>query len=525
MKLRHLLKNRVRVAEGRVISRKEYFIEQMGLQTEYETYQESKIRLDTSNVVFVPTSFYEGIYALAKEKFYSPFEVRARLAELGGYETIKFLLDILAIGNSPKSVDCSKALIFVLGNLDEAYTMSDDFNPDMDADEFHDQSLKINVPAIKEVLKKRFRIEQIARLGNIHIIYPAFSRASFKRIIELELSKIAERVRKQQKITLQFDRSVHDLIYQEGVYPTQGTRPIFTTIHQIINTKLGKAITEMILKHLRVSRIVFEAKEDALIAEYMLGKNVVHSLTMRQQFVLQTLRKNRRDDVQAITAVHEAGHAILASVLLHTVPEVIFSNTTGVGGGGFVYTKFKWKYVSRKEITNRLAVFLGGHVAEKIVFGEENITTGSEDDIENATHFITQMLKQCGMGKLAAAYNAKQPETRFHLYDESDELNKDAESFIKAAMKLSEQTLREQEILLLKMADYLSDHRQMNKQQVTEMLKNHACNFDLESLIENADFLFYRDRLKNKVAGIHASRDGGSGLNLCEFDLNNRLRK
>ncbi|KPP98479.1 MAG: cell division protease FtsH [Bacteroidetes bacterium HLUCCA01] len=524
-KLRYLLKNGVRVSKGKVISKKEYFIEQMDLKKEYEKYENSETTLDTNNVLFVPTSFYEGIFSLAREQFSTRFEVREKLEALNGYETIKYLLDIFSIGNSPKPVDCSKGLIFVLGNLDEAYTMSNDFNPDMDADEFHEQSMKINVPIIKKALKRRFRNEQIARLGNIHIIYPAFSKKSFQIIIELELSKITEKVSRHLKIKLEFDQTVLDLIYREGVYPTQGTRPIFTTIHQIVNTKMGRVITEMILKNLTASRIVFRAIDNRIIADYYEKEVKIHSLSIQQQLNLENLRKNKQDDIQAITAVHEAGHAIISAILLHTVPEVIFSNSAEVGTGGFVYTKFKWKYISRKEITNRLALFLGGLAAEKIIFGEENITTGAEDDIEKATGFITEMLKQCGMGKLPAAYHAKDPQTRNYLHDEGSQLCKEAEIWISKAMTLAVKTLKEQEVLLLKMADYLSDNRQMNKHQATQLLENYAHNFDFDSLIENGDLLFYRHHLKEKVAAIEEKTERTPSMNSYEFSLNKKSPK
>ncbi|MCB0537562.1 MAG: hypothetical protein KDE33_08540 [Bacteroidetes bacterium] len=524
-KLRYLLKNGVRVSKGKVLSKKEYFIEQMDLKKEYEKFEGSETKLDTSNVLFIPASYYDGIYSLAKEKFSTRFEVKEKLDKLNGYETIKFLLDIFSIGNSPKPVDCSKGLIFVLGNLDEAYTMSHDFNPDMDADEFHEQSLKINVPIIKKALKKRFRNEQVARLGNIHIIYPAFSKKSFQRIIELELFKIAEKVNYHQKIQLQFDQSVHDLIYKEGVYPTQGTRPIFTTIHQIISTKLGRVITEMILKNLAVSSILFKAKENIVIADYYERESKIHSLSIQQQLNLENLRKNKCDDVQAITAVHEAGHALISAILLHTVPEVIYSNTAEVGTGGFVYTKFKWKYVSRKEIINRIALFLGGLAAEKIIFGEENITTGAEEDIEKATNFITEMLKQCGMGKHPIAYHAKHPNTRNYVHDEAGTVCEEAEAWISKAMTLAETTLKEQNVLLLKMADYLSDNRQMTKQQVTQLIEKHAYNFDFDTLIKNGDLLFYRNHLKGKVASLEEEKAKTPSMNSYEFSLNKKSSK
>lgn len=521
-KLRYLLKNGVRVEKGKVISKVEYFIEQMELNQTYEKSEKNEYVLETSNVLFIPESYYEGIWSLARESFTNRFEVNELLATLNGYETIKFLLDIFTISNSPKSVDCSKGLIFVLGNLDEAYKMSRDFNPDMDADEFHEQSLKINVPIIKKALKLRFRNDQIARLGNIHIIYPAFSKNSYQKIIGLELSKIADKVNRHHNINLHFEQTVHDIIYKEGVYPTQGTRPIFTTIHQIIYSKLGRIISEMILEKLAVTRIVFSAIDNRINAEYYNHDIALHSLSIHQYLNLENLRKNKRDDVQAITAVHEAGHAIISIILLRTLPEVIISNTVGTETGGFIFTKFKWNYISRKEILNRLALLLAGHVAENIIFGEENVTTGAEEDIDRATGFITAMLKQCGMGKLPVAYDAEHPNTRNYVYDSVGVLNNEAEEWISKAISLAEQTLKEQEVLLLKMADYLSDHRQLNKQQVTQLLKKYARGFDFNSLIENGDLLFYRNHLKNKVAALGAVSKKIVPVNSFEFSLNTK---
>ena len=109
--------------------------------------------------------------------------------------------------------------------------MSYDYNPDMEADEFHKQSLKINITHIKNALQYRFRNEQIARLGNNHIIYPAFDSKSFKKIINLELNKIIRKIKKEYQINLNIDKSIHTVIYKEGVFPTQGTRPVFTIIY------------------------------------------------------------------------------------------------------------------------------------------------------------------------------------------------------------------------------------------------------------------------------------------------------
>ena len=521
LKLRYLLSKGVKVTKGQVVAKQEYFLLKMGQDDIFHTGEDLRTK-SKQEIPFIPWYFHEDIYYVAKERFNNPLEVELILQQLNGAETVEFLWEITTFAASPKTVDCSKAMVFVIGNLDEAYTFSSNYNPDMNADAFYEESLKITVPAIKNALQDRFRNEQIARLGNTHIIYPAFSKTSFKRLIRLELSRIAGKVYEQQNVILSFDDTVHTLIYEEGVIPVQGSRPLFTTIYQYIDTKLGKVLAERIIKNLGDVGITFKYAEEKLIAQYMKDGNVVHELRFHIERSLGKLRKSRQDDIQAITAVHEAGHAIISCFLLRTLPDVIFSNSTEQGTGGFVFTRFKWKYVSRKDISSRLAFYLGGLVAEEIVFGKEHVTTGSQEDIERATAFITEMLKECGMGDYKGSYHAKDYLSRSYLHDVTDQINTEAEEWIRLSLQLARETLRTQEVLLLKVADYLSDNRQMEQGVLKGFLMKHGVHFNMDKLIENGDHLFYRKRLKGMAKSIEPA-DEKKGLDCIDISLNKKM--
>ena len=84
-------------------------------------------------------------------------ELKEEVMKLNEKETILFLERAIQIGMRPKRIDCSKALIFISGNLDEAYNMNKIYNPDICADKFYEESLKITVSDIREALKYRFR--------------------------------------------------------------------------------------------------------------------------------------------------------------------------------------------------------------------------------------------------------------------------------------------------------------------------------------------------------------------------------
>ena len=99
-------------------------------------------------------------------------------------EFIIFMKDYLNLLSKPKIINCSKSLVFVLGNLDEAFMLTeDDLDPDIDADVYHEITSKVTCMDIKTSLRKRFRDEQVGRLGNNIIIYPSLRRKDFQEII------------------------------------------------------------------------------------------------------------------------------------------------------------------------------------------------------------------------------------------------------------------------------------------------------------------------------------------------------
>lgn len=466
---------------------------------------EAKKNRKVDKVPFVSDNDMNTIFNMLDHLFLTPSELREKFNELDGDQTIDYLISLYKVSLKPKTVDCTKSLIFVMGNLDEVYTMSRNFNPDMSVNEFHRQSTEIAVTEVKQALLNRFRSEQIARLGNNHIIYPAFDEQSFYGIIRLELDKVKKKVADAYGLQMIFDSKVEQLIYEEGVYPTQGTRPLFTTVHQIINTRLGKILNEIYLNGYEADSIRFTINEEesvkdntALQIDFSKNNMIVHHIIDQQPLVLGKLRQEKQNDEQAIVAVHESGHAILSSVLMNTIPEVIFSVTADSNSDGFVLARPEWNYISKKEIINRLAVLLGGFVAERIIFGEENVTIGSCSDLSKATQLATYVLYVGGMGNTRAAFgNENMSGTPGVIFDNSSEtVNREAKELLVKAEKLAEQTLKKQEKLLIKMADYLSDKRTLTKEQVKEFIRKHAVDFNINEVIEDAEHLFYRTHLK-----------------------------
>src|SRR5512136_2935387 len=101
-----------------------------------------------------------------------------------------------------------------------------------------------------------------------------------------------------------------------------------------------------------------------------------------------------------IVAFHESGHAIAASLLPNADPvrriSIIPRGISALGYTLQLPTEDRY-LMTKSELLDRLAVLLGGRVAEEIVFGE--ISTGAHNDLQRATYIATSMVKEYGMSE------------------------------------------------------------------------------------------------------------------------------
>ncbi len=110
-----------------------------------------------------------------------------------------------------------------------------------------------------------------------------------------------------------------------------------------------------------------------------------------------------------ITAYHEAGHALVTKLI---APErkvtrvTIIPSTKGAGGFSMNIPPDRL-YRSKLDMIHSIKIALSGRIAEEIIFGEDNITTGAGNDIEKATEILVAMIKQFGMNQKLGMLNYK----------------------------------------------------------------------------------------------------------------------
>jgi cell division protease FtsH len=135
-------------------------------------------------------------------------------------------------------------------------------------------------------------------------------------------------------------------------------------------------------------------KRVVAMAEFEAAKDKVLMGTERRSMVMT-------DDEKRLTAFHEAGHALVGLHVpkhdpLHKV--TIIPRGRALGLTMSLPERDRYSY-SRIEMESHLAVMFGGRVAEELVFGAENITTGAGNDIQQATGMARRMVTEFGFSE------------------------------------------------------------------------------------------------------------------------------
>ena len=144
--------------------------------------------------------------------------------------------------------------------------------------------------------------------------------------------------------------------------------------------------------------------EAALLAARK-GKDAVETADLEEAIdrVVAGLEKRSRvlsEKERDIVAHHEMGHALVAASVEHADPvHKVSIIPRGIAALGMTYQRpVEDRYLlTRSELEDRIAVMLGGRVAEEIVYGE--VSTGAHNDLERATDLARLMVTRYGMSE------------------------------------------------------------------------------------------------------------------------------
>lgn len=187
------------------------------------------------------------------------------------------------------------------------------------------------------------------------------------------------------------------------------------------------------------------------------------------------------DHERRVVAYHEAGHAIIASVLPHADPVHKVSIVARGRAGGYTLKLplEEKKLQSKKEFLDDIAMSLGGYVAEKMIF--DDVTTGPSNDLQVSTKLARNMVTRWGMSDSIGPVALEGDEGRalfgtgIHGREHSDRVQADIDAEVTRIMKeglaLAEKTLTENKEALDALAEALLKEETLEQEEYNALIK------------------------------------------------------
>jgi cell division protease FtsH len=201
-------------------------------------------------------------------------------------------------------------------------------------------------------------------------------------------------------------------------------------------------------------------------------------------------KKNRliNEDEKRIVAFHEAGHAIVAQCVDHADPvHKISIIPRGIGALGYTQqlpTEDRY-LLTRAELLDRVAVLLGGRVAEEVVFDE--ISTGAQNDLSRVSDIARRMVLEYGMSESLGplAYENRQVgmlgmrqsfpgEQDQHSEETLQEIDREVRRIVDESRERVVELLMRERAALDAVAERLLENEVIEGDELTEILERHA---------------------------------------------------
>ncbi len=202
-------------------------------------------------------------------------------------------------------------------------------------------------------------------------------------------------------------------------------------------------------------------------------------------------KKNRvmSEKRKELVAYHEAGHALVGALMPDYDPvQKISIIPRGRAGGLTWFTpsedRMESGLYSRSYLQNQMAVALGGRLAEEIVFGEEEVTTGASNDLQQVTRVARQMVTRFGMSdRLGPVALGRQNGNVFlgreiaSDRDFSDEtaaaIDEEVRNLVDQAYRRAKDVLVNNRHILDRLAEMLVEKETVDADELQELLANN----------------------------------------------------
>lgn len=191
-------------------------------------------------------------------------------------------------------------------------------------------------------------------------------------------------------------------------------------------------------------------------------------------------KRLKDDNERAMTAYHEAGHAVISHVLPHADPVHRISIVSRGQALGFTLTPPEQDRLqqTKSEMLDMIAVMLGGRAAEQLIFKE--LTGGASNDIERATAIARSMVMEYGMSELGPINFTPEYDMRYGRaindpYVVSDKMkervDEEVARIIQGEVKRAEMLLKKYKAALDRVSQRLLEVESMDTEEFESMME------------------------------------------------------
>ena len=179
------------------------------------------------------------------------------------------------------------------------------------------------------------------------------------------------------------------------------------------------------------------------------------------------------------TAYHEAGHAIIGRLVpqhdpVHKVTIIPRGRALGVTQ----YLPEEDRYsMNRIQLFSQLCSLFGGRIAEEIIGGFDNVTTGASNDIERATQMARNMVTKWGLNQKMGPMLYGEDESQipgggntYYSEDTSREIDQEVRLILDEAYKEASKLLKKNRDILEAMKDALIEYETIDAEQVDDLM-------------------------------------------------------
>ena len=282
-----------------------------------------------------------------------------------------------------------------------------------------------------------------------------------------------------------FDRQIHvqtpDIGGREQILEVHAkNKPLAPDVDLKALAKRTPGFTGADLKNLLNEAALLAARYNQ---EFIEMKNIDESI---DKIIAGAEKKSRiiTDEEKEITAYHEVGHALLHyftknSDPLHKVSIIPRGQALGVTMSMPEHDKNLQKI---EDLRDRIIVLLGGRVAEELIFGADNITSGASHDIKVATDIARKMVTVYGMSsKMGTVTYGKTDENVFmgrdfgqmknYSEETAREIDEEIKSIIADCYEYAQKSLSENKDMIQAVTAELLEKETLEEKEVSEIIE------------------------------------------------------